>query len=485
MANIIRKSILTEKNISEIIRTSYFHHWIRVAAIKTQVVTNVVSRSAAWYRLAACLDEIHKGPWKFIQLRGGLLDHSCIDGDDIDLLCSEKSVNALLDHAYQWVQNGDCHLRVVSRRPDKVELTLFSRDGQHCLEFDLWVNLWQLDYGKQRLTFADCADCLSVSERSVDRLPIDLEACIYVQHLLTKRKNINTEKSQHRLRRYVDRCRQAGFTSLANLLQDICHQRVVTNEHHLQTWRCLKSRLNLPQIHLARSRLNKIRTKFREARLAAPRQTRLISIMGCDGAGKTTLAHALKEYVPEVKDVFTGKHLYRKSLIHKAAVIFIRPFLLQSREKFDETLAPIVYLRACLGLRIRQWKQKYGLTLIDRSIIDFIYLDRKTDFPTFSRCKILADFFGKRIPTIHCVVSYDTVTKRKLEMSVAGHRKYNSDMFHHLSRRTPTDYLAFNNDSAVHESVIALKRMISTVTGKPSSDRGQGISKAPHIGNRH
>ncbi len=393
-------------------------------------------------------------------------------------------MNALLSQAYQWVQNGDCHIRVVSRRPDKVEFILFSHDGQHCVEFDLWVNLWQLDYGKQRLTFADCADCLSVSDRSVNRLPSDLEACIYVQHLLTKRKNVNVEKVQHRLRGYVDQCRQAGFTSLANLLQDIFHQRVVTNEHHLQTWIRLKSSLNLPQIHLARGRLNKIKIKFREARLAAPRQTRLISIMGCDGAGKTTLAHALKEHVPEVTHVFTGKHLYRKSLIYKAAVIFIRPFLLQSRENFDETLAPLVYLRACLGLRIRQWKQKYGLTLIDRSIVDFIYLNRKTDFPTFSRCKILAGVFGKRIPTIHCVVSYDTVIKRKLEMSAAGHQKYNSDMFHYLSRRTPTDYLAFNNDLSVHESVVALKKIISTVLRKSSSSQVQGISQSPHIGNR-
>ena len=74
---------------------------------------------------AACIAEIHNGPWKFIQLRGGLIDHSRIDGDDIDLLCSEKSVNALLSHTYQWVQNGDCHIRVVSRRPDQAE-----RDGK-------------------------------------------------------------------------------------------------------------------------------------------------------------------------------------------------------------------------------------------------------------------------------------------------------------------------------------------------------------------
>ena len=69
-------------------------------------------------------------------------------------------------------------------------------------------------------------------------------------------------------------------------------------------------------------------------------------------------------------------------------------------------------------------------------------------------------------------------------MSAAGHQKYNSDMFHYLSRRTPTDYLAFNNDLSVHDSVVALKKIISTVMRKSSSSQVQGISQSPHIGNR-
>jgi hypothetical protein len=208
-------------------------------------------------------------------------------------------------------------------------------------------------------------------------------------------------------------------------------------------------------------RMAKFTDKLASARLGAPRRVSLVSVMGCDGAGTTTLARRLTDDLDFISGVLTGKHLYRKSWFYKLTVIFIRPLLFQDREKYDETLAPFVYLRACLGLRIKLWKKRGQVRLIDRSITDFLMVDRKTDHPRFCRSLWLARFFGRRIPIIHCVLPYARVLERKNEMTEAGHDAYDTAMFQHLSRRVPTDYVVFNNSGTLDEAAVAAGRIIA------------------------
>jgi hypothetical protein len=81
-----------------------------------------------------------------------------------------------------------------------------------------------------------------------------------------------------------------------------------------------------------------------------PKKLIMLAIRGCDKSGKTTLSRQLKLHDPQVARLYTSKHLYRKWIIYKLLVIFLRPLLFQSREKFDDTLAPIIYTLACIRL---------------------------------------------------------------------------------------------------------------------------------------
>ena len=49
-------------------------------------------------------------------------------------------------------------------------------------------------------------------------------------------------------------------------------------------------------------------------------------------------------------------------------------------------MAPLVYLRGSLGLRLKLLNASQRILLIDRSLVDFLMIDRKTDHPRFSRC---------------------------------------------------------------------------------------------------
>ncbi len=417
-------------------------------------------------RLRLCLSQIRTGPWRFIQLRGEPLDDRCIDGDDVDLLGTRESVDMLCDAALQWVQAGHAHLRVNSRKSGKVEWWLFSVDGIHVLRLDLWIELNQLDRARLALRHEDVAALVESPTAAIGRLPLALEAGLYVHHLICKRKDLTGESAKARLAQYADQLRRMNDPALADVIQAIRESNQITASQEQMTLRQIVAAL--PQgtqlTHAGRGPMRWVQ-KLRSAWLSPPRRTSMISVMGCDGAGKTTLAHAAAPLLPQPATVFTGKHLYRKSILYKLAVIFIRPLLMRSRESFDEVLAPLVYLRASLGLRIALWRKgkEAGLMLIDRSIVDFLYVNRKTDAPRFSRWSWLSRCFGKRIRTVHCLVRFENVLKRKQEMTLAGHTAYDRDMFNHLTRQTPTDYIAFNNDGAVDDSAQALVHLLQLV----------------------
>jgi hypothetical protein len=409
--------------------------------------------------LAVLLDELGRGPWRFIQLRGTPIGAQDIDAGDVDLLGSRASVDALLAAAFEWVRAGRCHLRIRARDHDKIALMLISPEADHAVSLDLWINLWQLDGGRACLSYERCAPLLAEPATAIRRLPVATEACVYVHHLISKKKALASERVQGRLADYVAAC--ADQPELAQALADIARRGRIDADvlavcnGHLE-------RLGLAGRAAGRSWWwNKLAAELAAAWLDAPRKTRCITLMGCDGSGKTSLARELQNQDPAAYAVHTGKHLYRKSLLYKLATIFVRPLLFQPREQFDETLAPWNYLRASFALQVRLWFGRADLTLIDRALVDFLMVERKTDRPRFHRLAGLADLIGRRIPVVHVIVPGDRLQERKQEMTPLGHAEYDRLMFEHFARRAPTDYCAFYNGGSLDASRQVLGRLLA------------------------
>jgi hypothetical protein len=414
-------------------------------------------------KLRLCVERIASGPWSFVQLRGDTFGPSHIDGDDVDLLGTLDSVQSLCDAAFEWARAGECHLRVIARDRFKTALSLISINGEHRLDLDLWIELWQIDNRHSCLRYEDCENHLENLQGTIRRLPLPLETAVYIHHLVSKRKNLSGESTRERLAGYESACANIEEPDLADAVANIrTHAEIDASRtkpfdvliHH-----------SFPHFQ-RRKGPSFLWKKFLSTWPHIPRRTWLISVMGCDGAGKTTLANQLVNDDPSIGGVLTGKHLYRKSIFYKLTVIFIRPLLFQSRERYDETIAPFVYLRACLGLRFKLWKHRDHLWLIDRSILDFLMVDRKSDVPRFSRFLWLARFFGVRIPVIHCVLPYERVIERKQEVTEAGHDAYDTLMFRELSRRVPTDYVVFNNSGSLDDSALAAASILRWMCGK-------------------
>jgi thymidylate kinase len=409
----------------------------------------------AYDKLCSCIERINSGPWQFVQLRGEPLSAAAINQGDVDLLGTREAVYALFEAVYAWVQQGACHARIVVRDSAKYKLFLFSSDGQHQVDFDLWIELRQLFNRTTRLLPEVCLSRATPQSPSLFRLPLELELSVYVHHILSKRRVDDfTPGMRERFEVYANTC---GEGVLSSLLNRVLAQGRVTAEliqFADETLKCA------PELYTP-SRAS-LFSRWKVARLASPRSLKWLSLMGGDGCGKTTMGKALKERLGEARaSIYTGKHLYRKNLFFKLLVIFVRPLLFQDREKFDETLAPLVYLLACMRLRLGVWFASAKRTvLMDRSLVDFLLCNRKSDEPSFGRKAWLARVWGCRIPTVHFLVSYERLAQRKQEMTVAGIEKYNDEMFRHFTRRIPTDYLLFNNDGALAQAADALAAII-------------------------
>lgn len=411
-----------------------------------------------------CIEALKSGPWNFIQLRGESVDAANPPDDDIDLLGSPESVETLLSSALEWVRERRCHLRVRSRNQDKIEFTIFSIDGRFSILFDLWITLRQFDHGRCSLTYEACSHAVVDSGSSIQRFSVDIEAAVYIQHLISKKKNLKSPRIQQRLADYAFQCEATDHRELCESMFTILETNTIPPSIVRKLALLIEENLSPPTSQSLSDRLMRLTAKAQAQWLGPPRQTRMLTMMGCDGAGKTTLAHTLKDDSENISKVYTGKHLYRKSLSYKLAVIFIRPLIFQDRERFDEILAPFVYLRGCLGLRLlRLFSKKNRVTLIDRSLIDFLYVDRKSDSPKFSRFRWLTRLFGLRVPNVHCLVSHENVMQRKQEVTAEGHHQYDEDIFQEFALRCPTDYIAFNNDGDLTAATSSLQRIFNTM----------------------
>ena len=408
------------------------------------------------------------GSYNFLLLRETPLDQRSINGGDIDLLGTRDSVNAFIRHAFELAERGYFHFRVVARKPEKVELKLFSIDCNHVVEFDLWIELWQINRGEHRICFSDCQSLIIDRTAAVSRLPVHLEACLYIHHLVAKHKNLDSDNVKSRLRFYESCCERKAFDELMLLLRNIQRHREITDEMLESSTSILEDGLGKTfESRTPSSVVSSFCAKLRGLLLGSPRHPRAIAFMGCDGVGKTALASHLQSSAPAATRVFRGKHLYRKSLLYKSLVAVVRPLMRTPRETFDEQLALFTYLRAAIALRFLLLRKTLlrlsKLTIIDRTLADFLYVDRKTDEPRFCRGYKVSKIAGRRIPVVHLVVDHTTLCERKQEFTRTGHDIYDKDMLEFHSQRIPTDYTVFQNSQSLDDSSAAMNHLLTTI----------------------
>lgn len=413
--------------------------------------------------LAAVLRELEHGPWRLIQLRGVPIGEASIDQGDVDFLATRQSVELLLQVAFSWVAGGRCHLRVRARTRNKTTLVLISRDGLHTVHLDLWMQLWQIGDARGYLRYESFAH-LQPQTGAIERLPQAVEAALYLHHLSAKRKDLKRPQVLQRLAVYAEAC--TADPQLGGALAHTAADGRLPPDALAIADQVLGEAGVQPTFPGPARWATKLSDEIAAAWLGPPRVVRCVAVTGCDGSGKTTLARAMAAPGGVASKVSVGKRLYRNSLVYKLAVLVVRPFLRQGRERFDDTMAPWNYLRASAALRLQLALQRAPLWLIDRSLMDFLVVDRKTDRPRLHRAAWLARLFGRRIPVVHLLVPGEALQARKAEMTRDGQKLYDQLMFAGMALRWPTDYCLFYNGGEVAGSKQALGDMLRWIKGR-------------------
>ncbi|MCA9060625.1 MAG: hypothetical protein KDA85_19070, partial [Planctomycetaceae bacterium] len=284
--------------------------------------------------------------------------------EDVDLLISEVARQQLLQQAFEAAERGRCHLRIVRHREDKVQLTLYSLNGNTALKFDLWTVFAQMalrpEYripAEQILNLAVPSDCRIRGDRlrdSVASLPPDVEFCIYVQHLESRKRSITSPQVQLRLMalksRLIDQCDSEIsylFESLHQLLQTDRISRTILLQTHMHLLREVTDRSGLPRQH--KPRASSSARAAAEIQRGVQRIVPCVAIDGSDGAGKTTLTRELAQLFPQTIDVVSGKKLYRRSWTYQILGGLICRLTRCSRESLDEFAVRPLVARAALA----------------------------------------------------------------------------------------------------------------------------------------
>jgi hypothetical protein len=430
----------------------------------------VVGRESGTARqqLVAILDELKAGGpdanYRFILLRETPLDERCVSEGDIDLLATEEDVARLLAHLESLVVAGRCAYRVNRRTNAKTNLLIFSTDGAEFLRFDLWIDLWQLSKGRECLRFRDVAHLLPTGAAGLLRLPVAVETAIYLHHLSTKRRDLSSQSATQRLNWYAEQLKASGNTALTAHVEAILATKRMPNE-------ILNDALELIHFH-KRPALpdetvwqKRIWQKLKRALTESQKHPRAIALIGCDGAGKTTMSNGLKslDHSP-VSGLCVAKQLYRRSLAYRLAKVVFKNVLRFSKDTVDDALSPVLFAIAAVRLRLRLMMrgvfQRRGLLLLDRSLVCFLYGQRKTDAPQFSRGTGISGMIGPSLPVIHLHVDQQLLRNRKNEVTETGHAAFDRDMNTFYTSRVGTDYVSFNNSGDATSSIAAVARII-------------------------
>lgn len=475
-------SSLTRADSSSIPATCLF-------AALNELLRTVNGRVALLRPLAKCFDSQH---------------------DDIDLLLTESQREQLLRAAFAHCNSGRIHCRIQQSSPAKAQLILWTIDCSQKLMIDLWTSFDQLPLRRHSCIPADrllstlTATVLNAqiltNERvpALRQLPPDIDLCLLIQHLATKRRKITTMTVRERIARACERLASwlpeqtsphmppdplAALRAVADELPraiTITPKFIaVSNDYLLQRLMNVPRNRGLPVCEPRRRR--GLMTELRRTIL---RHRPTLAVIGSDGAGKSSVVSALALQQPNSTSV-AAKQLYRRALTYRLISGLMKRLRGTDRGKFDDRTALLITLRATVALWIRMClpfnrssktrlsvivkndvvsgcglKELPRTTILDRSIAGFLITDRKSDTPLLARCATWIESFVPPVTNVLLTLPHSELARRKQEMSAPGHDTYQRMLFEQALRQQPADLILLANLPSAQAAAAAICELL-------------------------
>jgi thymidylate kinase len=418
--------------------------------------------------------------------------------DDLDLLLTESDRTLVLNACLEASINGQAHFRISAGNVDKVQLQIWNVEATCCVRLDLWTGFTQLITRKgwkltaeQLIAMVDTTTmdlfCGDDFTGMLKRLPADIELALLVLHWSAKRRLLTEPVTQERLESAFRRLQQTaeplttGAATASNrsaissgdchrtLQQELlrCNGLVRTTSVPAAISIAVEDRLvSIPGLQPVKCQRWRLRN---EVGRLFNRLLPIRSIVGSDGSGKSTILQQLKSWKPLVIRPLVAKKYYRRSISYRLLTSLTRRNFGISKEQFDDTLAPVLTLRAAAA----QWSSVLVRLLVsavtrsdrkemwlDRSVTSFLITQRKSDTPRLAAGSRWIEWLTMPATTILLAVPFSKLVERKQESTDAGHAKYQQLLSHQALRQYPTDLVLIANSLSIDASIRAITAVL-------------------------
>jgi hypothetical protein len=315
------------------------------------------------------------------------------------------------------------------------------------------VQLWQIFGGRSYLTYEDVAPFAVDSGGPVRRLPADLEAAVYIQHLATMGRDPSSPSNAERIAGLLRRC--ADNPDLTRALERMLVSGQVEPECQRAAEDHLRARCGEGLEARGRSTRRRTLPSRIHRRWLGNRTLDAVALVGVDGSGKTSLGDVVAGRLGRGR--LPTMNVYRRSLVFRAIYKASRLTVNLPYETLDNRLGPLAYLVATWRLP----RVVSAQTVLDRYLADFLMVDRKSDEPRFVRSSVVLRKLDRPCQTIHIRAAWPTVADRKNEVTERGHVWYDAMTLRYYRSQPIVDYLAFQNDGPIEQSAAALMEYLA------------------------
>lgn len=420
--------------------------------------------------------------------------------DDVDLLLTEPQRTAFLASAFEASAAGKFHIRIRQGTADKIQMVLWNLECTSSLTIDFWSAFSQLPGHRGTMIRADrllktlapeepCrqspAEPSEVTLPGTSRLPADIDFCLLVLHLASKKKKLTNPVVRERLLLAFNRLRTLTLIEAASrpCLSDA--DTLLQAARPILNSRSIPGELvRMAEVYLLK-RISPSSADSRDAALVSRGNRNLLTgvrrwwmqrvpclaIVGSDGAGKSSVCMRLTGSVPAGRTKCAAKKLYRRSLLYQILSGVVKRVSGANRGQFDDQVAPWITLRASMSLWLRialraseravgQMTARRTATpglptlfapsgrealVLDRSVSSFLIRDRKTETPQLHWSARWLERWIPPVTTVLLTVPFGQLVERRQEMTCHGHQRYQRLLFQQALRQQPSDVIIIAN----------------------------------------
>jgi len=311
------------------------------------------------------------------------------------------------------------------------------------------------------------------------QMPADMDLCLLILHLVSKRKRLASPIVRQRLLHAIDRLSSLSLQgadsstlpSDVSLLLNAAEQLLYSVRIPPQLVRDAETYLLKRVRDSADENSRPIpepggsRSFVTRTRRWLMKRVPCLAIVGSDGAGKSSVCRTLAESQPSVFQPSVGKKLYRRSLLYQFLSGTAKRVGGVERGQFDDFLAAWITLRASIALWFRiVYRPAEGAgfprrrtLLLDRSVASFLINARKSPCPRLHRSASWLERLIPPVTTLLLAVPFGQLALRKHEMSCQGHEKYQLLLFQQALRQQPADVIVIANTQSADDAVRVIR----------------------------